>query len=160
MIYTTCHPQDVSFEDQEQINTFSRLNARLHDLQAKVAAKKRAAEDFEEAGNEVMLLDDEIVPFVVGECMVHLPRDEVEERLEKCELQEVIYVPTAVLHYYLSFIHTFFNNMLSKIFIAVKEEAEEQAQQFQHEVNTVQTEMADLKQVLYAKFGNSINLEE
>lgn len=76
---------DVSFEDQQKINTFSRLNLKISDLQAQVAAKKRAAEDFEEAGNEVMLLDDETVPFVVGECMAHLPREDVEERLQKCE---------------------------------------------------------------------------
>lgn len=40
------------------------------------------AEDLEEAGNEVMLLDDDAVPYVVGECLVHLPREEVEERLQ------------------------------------------------------------------------------
>ena len=76
---------DVSFDDQQKINAFSRLNAKLHDLQARITAKKAAAEDLEEAGNEVMLLDDETVPFVVGECMVHLPRDDVEERLQKRE---------------------------------------------------------------------------
>ena len=32
-----------------------------------------------------MLLDDETVPFTVGECMAHLPREDVEERLQKCE---------------------------------------------------------------------------
>ena len=78
-------PQDVAREDQEKINVFSRLNSRVRELAAQVAAKKRAAEDYEEAGNEVMLLDDETVPYVVGECMVHLPREEVEERLQKCE---------------------------------------------------------------------------
>ncbi len=36
----------------------------------------------EEAGNEVMLLDDEDVPLVVGECLVHLPREEAEARLQ------------------------------------------------------------------------------
>lgn len=76
---------DVSFDDQQKINAFSRLNTKLHDLQARITAKKAAAEDLEEAGNEVMLLDDETVPFVVGECMVHLPRDDVEERLQKRE---------------------------------------------------------------------------
>ncbi len=37
----------------------------------------------EEAGNELMLLDDELVPYVVGECFVHLPKDQVEEKLEQ-----------------------------------------------------------------------------
>jgi hypothetical protein len=30
-----------------------------------------------------MLLDDETVPYVVGECLVHLPREEVEEKLQQ-----------------------------------------------------------------------------
>ena len=29
-----------------------------------------------------MLLDDETAPYVVGECLVHLPREQVEERLQ------------------------------------------------------------------------------
>lgn len=59
------------------------MNARSHDLKAQLKVRKRSNEDYEEASNEIMLLDDESVPFVIGDCMVHLPRDEVEERLEK-----------------------------------------------------------------------------
>ena len=76
---------DVSFEDQQKINVFSRFNLRVNDLLAQLAAKKRAAEDFEEAGNEIMLLDDETVPYLVVECMAHLPKEDVEERLQKCK---------------------------------------------------------------------------
>jgi hypothetical protein len=76
---------DVSYEDQQKINTFSRLNLRMNDLEARLTARRRAAEDYEEAGNEIMLLDDETVPFVVGECLAHLPREDVEERLQKCK---------------------------------------------------------------------------
>ncbi len=83
--YSSCPEADVSFEDQQKINTFSRLNVRRGELEAQLAAKRRAAEDFEEAGNEVMLLDDDTVPYIVGECMAHLPREEVEERLQKRE---------------------------------------------------------------------------
>lgn len=43
------------------------------------------AEDLEEAGNELMLLDDEVAPYVVGECFVHLPKEEVEGKLEEGE---------------------------------------------------------------------------
>ena len=31
---------DVTLEDQQKINTFSRLNAKLHEVQALLAAKK------------------------------------------------------------------------------------------------------------------------
>ena len=77
--------QDVTYEDQQKINTFSRLNVRVNDFKARMATKRAAAEDLEEAGNEVMLLDDETVPFMVGECVVHLPREDVEERLTQRE---------------------------------------------------------------------------
>ena len=35
-----------------------------------------------------MLLGDELVPYVVGECFVHLPKEQVEEKLEqsKCRI--------------------------------------------------------------------------
>ncbi len=46
---------------------------------------QKAADDYEEAGNEIMLMDDEVVPFLVGEVFMHLPREEVEERLQKSE---------------------------------------------------------------------------
>lgn len=42
-------------------------------------------EDLEEAGNEIMLLDDEEVPYVIGECFVYLPKEQVEEKLEQGE---------------------------------------------------------------------------
>ena len=74
----------MTLEDQENINTFSRLNSELHDVEAKRKAKLRLVEDLEEAGNETMLLDDEHVPFVVGECFVYLPREEVEDKVEGC----------------------------------------------------------------------------
>lgn len=32
-----------------------------------------------------MLMDDELVPYVVGECFIHLPKEEVEEKLQQCE---------------------------------------------------------------------------
>lgn len=118
---------DVTLEDQQKINTFSRLNNKLHELQAQISSIKvprRArperpwpparpaqpartarcphtaqpncnrpgvplmqaeAEDLEEAGNELMLLDDEVAPYVVGECFVHLPKEEVEGKLEEGE---------------------------------------------------------------------------
>ncbi|KAL4431149.1 hypothetical protein ABPG75_006405 [Micractinium tetrahymenae] len=116
---------DVRLEDQQKINTFSRLNTRLHELEAQLTAKKADAEDLEEAGNEVMLLDDETVPYVVGECLVHLPREEVEERLQ-----------TAL------------------------DEAQAGIKEVEGEMRRVKAQMGELKTLLYARFGSSINLEE
>jgi hypothetical protein len=50
-----------------------------------VSCFQAQAEDYEEAGNEIMLLDDDEVPFVSGECFIHLPREAAEEQLQKRE---------------------------------------------------------------------------
>ena len=43
---------------------------------------------------------------------------------------------------------------------AVQDEAEVDCRRLQSEIDTIRSEMAELKTVLYAKFGNSINLED
>jgi chaperonin cofactor prefoldin len=67
---------------QEDINRFSRLNTQKKELEEKKLRLTRELEDIEEAGNEVMLTDEERVPYGVGECFVRLTGDEVEARLE------------------------------------------------------------------------------
>lgn len=46
-------------------------------------AMQAAAEDLEEAENELMLADEEHVPYFVGECFFHIEKEQVEERLQK-----------------------------------------------------------------------------
>ncbi|DBA91984.1 hypothetical protein WJX79_000685 [Trebouxia sp. C0005] len=75
--------QEVRQEDQQRINTFNKLNTRLHELQAGVKAKKSELEDLEDAGNELMLLDDDQVRFVVGESFYHAGTEETEEQLQE-----------------------------------------------------------------------------
>ena len=91
--------QEVRQEDQQRINTFNKLNSRLHELQAGVKAKKvleshgsvvscnhnfclrltrsqgpapncadlqSELEDLEDAGNELMLLDDDQVELLMS----------------------------------------------------------------------------------------------
>ena len=74
---------DVTLEDQQQINLFSRLNAHMHEVDDKLKSLRREMEDLEEGESEVMLSDEEKVPMVVGECLVYVARDVVEERLGK-----------------------------------------------------------------------------
>jgi hypothetical protein len=72
----------------------------MNDLEARLTARKRAAEDYEEAENEIMLLDDETVPFVVGECLAHLPREDVEERLQKCKYSTAAFHSFILFYFY------------------------------------------------------------
>ncbi|KAL6781789.1 putative prefoldin subunit 4 [Auxenochlorella protothecoides] len=74
---------DVTLADQENINHFSRLNTKVHEINAKLKALKAAAEDIEEAENELMLAEDEEVPYLVGECFFHLEKEVAEARLQE-----------------------------------------------------------------------------
>ncbi|KAL7157808.1 hypothetical protein ABFS83_02G101700 [Erythranthe nasuta] len=116
---------EVTWEDQQNINKFGRLNNRLHDLDDEIKTAKETNENLEDASNELILTDEEIVRFQIGEVFAHVPKDEVESRIE--ELQKVT----------------------SKNLEKLEEEKE-----------AIVAQMAALKKILYAKFKDSINLEE
>lgn len=40
-------------------------------------------ENLEDAGNELILTDEEVVRFQIGEVFAHVPREEVENRIEE-----------------------------------------------------------------------------
>ena len=198
---------DVQLEDQQKINAFSRLNTKLHELEALLAAKKACsaggagvltpvrppvqpsaqqpaplthcapppqaeAEDLEEAGNEVMLLDDETVPYVVGEVLVHLPRDDVEARLQQGALrgageagrgqggaggawrsgagQKAVCAATigALMP----------PRPLLPLAPAALDEVQAGIKRVEAQMRETKGKMAELKGVLYAKFGNSVSV--
>ncbi|GJT32398.1 probable prefoldin subunit 4 [Tanacetum coccineum] len=116
---------EVTWEDQQNINKFGRLNNRYHEVEDEIKIAKEANENFEDASNELILTDEEVVRFQIGEVFAHVPKDEVETRIE--QMQE-----TTAKH-------------LEKL----KEEKE-----------SILAQMAELKKLLYAKFKESINLEE
>lgn len=82
-------------------------------------------EDIEEASNELMLADDEEIPFVVGECFLRVSQEEAEERLT-----------------------------------AATEGDAKAVSKLEEEKKRIEERMDALKKVLYAHFGNAINLEE
>ncbi|KAM0943517.1 putative prefoldin beta [Dioscorea sansibarensis] len=73
----------VTWEDQQNINKFGRLNNRFHELEDEIKAAKELNESLEDASNELILTDEEVIRFQIGEVFAHMPSDEVEARLEK-----------------------------------------------------------------------------
>lgn len=73
----------------------------------------------------MILTDEDVVRFQIGEVFAHMPREDVEDRLEN-----------------------------------MKEEATKQLERLEVEKESVVAQMAHLKQILYGKFKDSINLEE
>ncbi|XP_015756390.1 PREDICTED: prefoldin subunit 4-like [Acropora digitifera] len=53
---------NITFEDQQQINTFARKSARLQELKDEIEAKKKELQNLEDAGDELMLLEDDTAP--------------------------------------------------------------------------------------------------
>ncbi|KAM7251484.1 hypothetical protein ACFE04_023367 [Oxalis oulophora] len=115
----------VTWEDQQNINKFSKLNNRFHELEDEIKTAKETNENLEDAGNELILTDEEVVRFQIGEVFAHVPKEEVETRIE-----EMTEANTKTL------------------------------EKLQEEKESIVSQMTELKKILYAKFKDSINLEE
>ncbi|GBE80579.1 Prefoldin subunit 4 [Sparassis latifolia] len=75
---------EVTWEDQQRINSFSKLNNRLRGIQEKVEALKQEKEAFDDLSMEFELADeDELVMYKVGEAFIHLPHGRAVKRLER-----------------------------------------------------------------------------
>ncbi|CAF1924300.1 hypothetical protein HID58_064340 [Brassica napus] len=116
---------EVTWQDQQNINTFSRFNNRFHELEDEIKFAKEKCDNLEDAGNELILADEEMVRFQIGEVFAHVPKDEVETRIEE-----------------------------------MKEATCKTLEKLEQEKESLISQMAELKKVLYAKFKDSINLEE
>ncbi|MCL7026568.1 hypothetical protein MKW94_030793 [Papaver nudicaule] len=74
---------EVTWEDQQNINKFGRLNNRYHELEDQIKIAKEANENLEDASNELILTDEDSVRFQIGEVFVHMANDEVESKIDQ-----------------------------------------------------------------------------
>ncbi|KAE8664688.1 putative prefoldin subunit 4 [Hibiscus syriacus] len=65
---------EVTWEDQQNINKFGRLNNRFHELEDEIKFAKEAIDNLEDASNELILTDEEVVRFQIGEVFAHVPK--------------------------------------------------------------------------------------
>lgn len=67
----------ISYEDQQKINKFARLNAKVDDLKDELKVKQNDMKNLEEAVEELSLADDaEKIPYLVGEVFMSLSLDD------------------------------------------------------------------------------------
>eukprot|EP01114_Cavostelium_apophysatum_P008249 TRINITY_DN2060_c0_g1_i1.p1 TRINITY_DN2060_c0_g1~~TRINITY_DN2060_c0_g1_i1.p1 ORF type:complete len:130 (+),score=35.67 TRINITY_DN2060_c0_g1_i1:117-506(+) len=118
---------EVTKDDQLMINSFSRGNRNLHELETELKIRQDSINNVQDAANELLLADDEdaLVKYRLGEIFVEVKRDEATSLLEKEEAK-----------------------------------LNEEIDYYKKEIENVRKLLGDLKVKLYAKFGNSINLEE
>ncbi|KAG6874506.1 hypothetical protein C0995_010416 [Termitomyces sp. Mi166 len=75
---------EVTWEDQQRINTFSKLNTRMRTLDEKLQELKQEKEALDDLATELELTDeDELVLYRVGEAFLHMPLFQAQKRLEK-----------------------------------------------------------------------------
>ncbi|KAK9768881.1 hypothetical protein K7432_000112 [Basidiobolus ranarum] len=75
---------EVNYEDQQNINAFSRLNARLNDMEDTYDTKKTELEYLEDLESELELADEEDpVMYRVGDAYISLSLEMAQERLTK-----------------------------------------------------------------------------
>lgn len=61
----------ISYEDQQKINKFARLNAKADDIKDELKVKHNDIKNLEEAVEELALSDEsEKIPFLVGEVFI------------------------------------------------------------------------------------------
>ncbi|XP_056005938.1 prefoldin subunit 4-like [Ostrea edulis] len=75
----------VTYDDQQKINKFARNNAKLQDLKDELDNKKKELQNLEDAGDEMLMVDDAIVPYQIGEVFVSLEVESANEMLEKAK---------------------------------------------------------------------------
>ncbi|KAF9585619.1 hypothetical protein BGW38_001528 [Lunasporangiospora selenospora] len=116
----------VSWKDQENINAFSKHNAKLQDLEETYEIKKTEKEYLDDLAMELELADeDEPVRYRIGDAFISLSLEAAQERISKSQ-----------------------------------EELDKEIGELKTQMDQAVEKMDELKKVLYARFGNAINLEK
>ncbi|XP_063382573.1 probable prefoldin subunit 4 [Cydia fagiglandana] len=74
----------ISFEDQQKINKFARLNAKVDDYKDELKVIQNDMKNLEEAVEELALADDsEKIPYLVGEVFIYQSLQDTMKSLEE-----------------------------------------------------------------------------
>jgi len=73
---------EVCREDQDNINKFGRLNARLHECRDEIASLKKILEQYDDASTELMMGSGDKVMLNLGNAFFELEEDEATEFCE------------------------------------------------------------------------------
>ncbi|EAU84807.1 prefoldin [Coprinopsis cinerea okayama7 len=75
---------EVTWEDQQRINTFSKLNARIKLIEQKLEVFKQEKEALDDLSPELELADeDEPVLYKIGDTFIHMRQSRALKRLEQ-----------------------------------------------------------------------------
>ncbi|KAG7877938.1 hypothetical protein KL905_001204 [Ogataea polymorpha] len=116
---------EVTWQDQQKINSFSTLISKKDALSATLDEHKQEKEYLDDLALEIELVDeDEKLNYKIGDSFVLMKQSEIVERLEND--QELL---------------------------------DSKIGELESQIEDIDQELNNLKKLLYAKFGNAINLE-
>ncbi|RIB18541.1 putative GIM3-Gim complex component [Gigaspora rosea] len=121
---------EVTWEDQQNINSFSKLNVKFSDIEERYGEKKQEDEYLDDLLQELEqqeLLGDEgeLVRYKIGDAFISITLEDAAQRTKR-----------------------------------EKEFLSEELKKLRNEMDSLTTEMEKLKVLLYGKFGKAINLEK
>ncbi|RSH88894.1 hypothetical protein EHS25_002556 [Saitozyma podzolica] len=74
---------EVAWEDQQKINTFSKLNTRLSDIQDQLKTKLEEKEYYDDLSIELELADSSVpILYKLGEAFFYLPLGDARRQLK------------------------------------------------------------------------------
>ncbi|KAF9803051.1 hypothetical protein SFRURICE_012296 [Spodoptera frugiperda] len=80
----------ISFEDQQKINKFARLNAKVDDFKDELKVKQNDMKNLEEAVEELSLADDaDKIPYLIGEVFICQGLEDTLKSLEDAKTRKV-----------------------------------------------------------------------
>ncbi|KAJ2751962.1 hypothetical protein GGH94_005129 [Coemansia aciculifera] len=75
---------EVTWEDQQRINQFSRLNVRLENLEDEYKSQKTEKEYLDDLATEIELIDEEEpVPYKIGDAFIMMSLEQAQARVER-----------------------------------------------------------------------------
>ncbi|WFD37799.1 uncharacterized protein MJAP1_000746 [Malassezia japonica] len=74
---------EVSWEDQQRINRFSRLHATFSDVEEELKARRTEREELDDLGMELELLEDERILYKVGDAYISMAQEDAVTQLEQ-----------------------------------------------------------------------------
>ncbi|WFD31249.1 hypothetical protein MSPP1_002283 [Malassezia sp. CBS 17886] len=74
---------EVSWDDQQKINRFSRLHATFSDVEEELHARRSERSELEDLGMELELMDGDTILYKVGDTFVSMAQEDAVEQLAK-----------------------------------------------------------------------------
>ncbi|XP_033340471.1 prefoldin subunit 4 [Megalopta genalis] len=73
----------ITYDDQQKINKFARLNVKLHYFKTELKIKQNELKNVEDASDEIVLLDEDVkIPYYIGEVFIHEDLEKTQGYLE------------------------------------------------------------------------------